>query len=174
MIDFQDIDSELDRAMSAMQNVGVLSAMNDALNDPADIYKAFRATFVIAKSFFYLGDNLSEVEMVVKASRKFLENPEDRNGAKMAFIGRNGRQTIIAMTKVGAIVIDNEMYVTLRGEYSKMSDRLFDKLGSILELLILKGAPFIGLCDILTAYHNDEAKLEEKFDWLHGLLVDSL
>lgn len=152
---------------TVMGNVGVMSAMEDALSDPGNYHKAFRSAFVIAKSFFFLGDNLSDLEMIVKVTRKYGEDPEDRYGSKMAYYDREGRPTIIVCTPIGSITIDAHLAVVIRGKYSSIPDKYMDRLSDMIGLILLNGLPFFSLCMILDEHYNNEEELEKNLIKLH-------
>lgn len=166
----QDFEHQISEIADAMGKVGVLSAMEDALRHPKDCRVAFRSAWVIAKSFFYLGENLSELQLISKAAREFSVNREDRFGSKMAFIDRESRQGIIAMTPKGSIVIYNDLTIELRGAYGKVDDSLRDLLSRVIESILLAGCPFITLCDILDRYHSEPTLLEEQLTRLVRLI----
>lgn len=154
----------------AMDKVGVVSAMHDALSNPLDHRAAFRSAWVVAKAFFYLGDNLSELEMISKAAQVFLVDREGRQGSKMAFIDRQGRQGLVVVTMKGSIVMTNDMLVEMRGAFGKIDRSLDDMLSDIVAHLILGGLPFLTFCDILDRFHDKPEMLKEQLEKLYQLM----
>lgn len=162
----QDLPKQIDDIVEVMDKVGVVSAMNEALSNPGDYRAAFRSAWVIAKVHFYLGNNLSELEMVAHAAKTLGKDVAGRSGSKMAFIDREGRQAIIVVTNKGALVVYNDLTIELRGVYGKIDSTLLSHVENVVSATILAGVPFVTLCEVLDAYYDKPEELTTKLEWL--------
>lgn len=162
---------QLQQANEVLNNVGVRSAMIAAMKSPGEWGPSFRAAFVIAKSYFFLGDNLTMVQYVTNGVKVFVQDREDRLGAKMAFIDDRGLQGLFIVGGHGAIVIFNNGEIHLRGGYYHVPPDIADTISVILTKLITLGAPIVGLCETIDR-NLDSSELEESLTKFGKLLVN--
>lgn len=151
-------------------NVGVTSALRDAVNNPNDFPTAFRSQFVIAKSFFYLGEGLELEEAVLRASQQYQKDPEDYCGSKFAYLDHTGTPAIVAVGKVGMISLNIDGKGWVRGDYSEMPTHMRPRVLDLVLRLIYRGMPMMGLIDILDMHCKDEEQLARNLGRLEAIL----
>lgn len=153
---------------SVVGNVGVLSAINKALNNPDDYDAAFNSNFILAKNFFFLGHFDDSVEAVMAAINAAHADPE-RVHEKQAAYTKDGVPSLILVGVRGEIIL-RQKNAAFTGPYADFDDRFKARIAHLIYLTIMVGAPFTTMMeclDRLVQNYGDELARR----WIEKLFV---